>query len=191
VSSNANYSNPPKPKTNEALASIFISNGGPLNSRNDAVNALMKLMPCHSFGRHAHNKDMEKGESKKATLAKYKFHFAFENSDNEDYVTEKVYHALYAGTVPVYLGAPNIDMFVPSNHSIIKVKDFESYEKLAEYLLYLDKHDDEYQEYLEWKNHEFSENFRKLREYIYYEGRCKLCMKLNGMPLPKLDLKRL
>ena len=35
--------------------SIFISNSGPLNRRNEAVKALMDLIPCHSFGHFSHN----------------------------------------------------------------------------------------------------------------------------------------
>eukprot|EP00026_Physarum_polycephalum_P011464 Phypoly_transcript_11693.p1 GENE.Phypoly_transcript_11693~~Phypoly_transcript_11693.p1 ORF type:complete len:362 (-),score=45.45 Phypoly_transcript_11693:27-1112(-) len=189
MSSKANYSNPPDPKTADALVSIFISNSGPLNRRNELMSALLELVPCHSFGRYKNNKKMDPNEDKKKTLRRYKFHLASENSDTPDYVTEKFYQALEAGTVPIYMGAPNIDQFAPSNHSIIKVADFDyNYEKLAEYLLYLDKHDDEYQKYLEWKKHPLTGNFKKLQDYVKVDARCKLCMFLNGLPLPKLDL---
>lgn len=187
MSSKANYSADPAPKTDEALASVFVSNSGPLNQRNDAIKALMELMPIHSFGKYLHNKDMGSA-SKKEVLTRYKFHFAFENSNTQDYVTEKVYHALAAGTLPVYLGAPNIDLFVPEK-SIIKLEDFESYEKLADYLQHLATHDDEYQAYFEWKKKPYTGNFAKLKEYIKVDARCKLCMFLNGLPLPKLNLQ--
>jgi len=39
-------------------------------------------------------------------------------------VTEKLYDALFAGTVPVYKGAPNVENFVPP-HALIKVDDFQ------------------------------------------------------------------
>ena len=51
------------------------------------------------------------------------FTAAFEDSMAVDYVTEKVYDALHAGSVPLYLGAPNILEFVPPN-SVINVLDF-------------------------------------------------------------------
>lgn len=83
------------------------------------------------------------------------------------------------------MGAPNIHQFMPSNHSIIKVADFDyDYKKLAEYLLYLDKHDDEYNKYLEWKQKPLTGNFKKLQDYVKVDARCKLCMFLNGLPLP-------
>jgi hypothetical protein len=37
-------------------------------------------------------------------LGRYQFNFAFENSIEDGYVTEKVFDALVSGTVPVYLG---------------------------------------------------------------------------------------
>lgn len=77
---------------------------------------------------------------------------------------------------------------MPSNHSIIKLEDFESYEKLAEYLKFLDQNDAEYEKYLEWKKHPYSGNFKKIKEYVKYDSRCKLCMRLSGLEPPKLQL---
>uniref|UniRef100_A0A6N2K8M2 Fucosyltransferase n=1 Tax=Salix viminalis TaxID=40686 RepID=A0A6N2K8M2_SALVM len=45
------------------------------------------------------------------TLKRYKFSLAFENSNEEDYVTEKFFQSLVAGTIPVVIGAPNIQDF--------------------------------------------------------------------------------
>jgi hypothetical protein len=42
-----------------------------------------------------------------------------------DYVTEKVYHALITGAVPVYDGAPNANDYLPGGwDSVIATKDF-------------------------------------------------------------------
>ena len=38
-------------------------------------------------------------------LSNYKFYLAFENFAVDDYVSEKVFEGLFAGTVPVYRGA--------------------------------------------------------------------------------------
>jgi hypothetical protein len=47
------------------------------------------------------------------TLRRYKFAIAFENSETDDYVTEKFYQALLAGAVPIVLGpSRTIDAFV-------------------------------------------------------------------------------
>jgi hypothetical protein len=43
-----------------------------------------------------------------------------------DYVTEKVYHALLTGAIPIYDGAPNVGAFLPGEgtSSIIQLQDF-------------------------------------------------------------------
>lgn len=43
-------------------------------------------------------------------LARYKFVIAFENSACEDYVTEKLWRPLAVGVLPIYYGAPNIEV---------------------------------------------------------------------------------
>jgi hypothetical protein len=53
--------------------------------------------------------------SKLEILSKYRFSLCYENMPMEGYVTEKIFDCLYAGTIPVYLGAPDIDRFIPSN----------------------------------------------------------------------------
>ena len=69
-----------------------------------------------------------------------------------DSVSEKVLYPLWMGTVPVYIGAPNIDNFVPPR-SIIKVTDFPSIPALAAYLKCLVyERPDLYDYYLQWRN---------------------------------------
>lgn len=51
--------------------------------------------------------------------AKYKFHIAFENAICDDYITEKLYRSFHVGSVPIYMGAANVDKWSPSN-SVIK-----------------------------------------------------------------------
>lgn len=46
-------------------------------------------------------------------MSEYKFAFVTENSRVPGYVTEKITNALVARCVPIYLGAPDIDRYVP------------------------------------------------------------------------------
>lgn len=59
----------------------------------------------------------------------------------------------------VYHGAPNGKKFGPSSKSMLFADDFETPEKMAEHILYLDKNDTAYQEYLEWKHHGPTDDF--------------------------------
>ena len=52
-------------------------------------------------------------ESKFEVLANYEFCLCFENMRMNGYITEKLFDCLYAGTIPLYLGAPDIVRYMP------------------------------------------------------------------------------
>ena len=52
--------------------------------------------------------------SKYEVLSQYRFCLCFENMEMTGYVTEKIIDCLYAGTVPVYWGAPDIRNLIPT-----------------------------------------------------------------------------
>lgn len=70
------------------------------------------------------------------TISKYKFVVCFENIAYPGYVTEKIIDCFVAGAIPIYLGAPDIDKFVPAD-SYIDFRKYSSLEELEEYLLSL------------------------------------------------------
>ncbi|KAM9215475.1 4-galactosyl-N-acetylglucosaminide 3-alpha-L-fucosyltransferase FUT6-like [Leptosomus discolor] len=87
------------------------------------------------------------------TVSQYKFYLAFENSQHEDYITEKLWrNALSSGTVPVVLGPPraNYERFLPPD-SFIHVDDFGSAKDLAQYLSELSGDAERYQRYFQWR----------------------------------------
>lgn len=80
-----------------------------------------------------------KVNSKQETLLKYKFAICYENAKNiPGYITEKIFDCFFAGTIPVYLGAPNISDFIPNNCFIDK-RDYKSYDELYHYLKIMSK----------------------------------------------------
>lgn len=80
-------------------------------------------------------------EAKKNIYTKYKFAFSFENAKGIDgYVLEKIFDPMFAGCIPVYFGAPNIQDHVPSN-CFIDYRDFKNIHDLHTYLQSIKKSD--------------------------------------------------
>ncbi len=70
-------------------------------------------------------------------LASYRFTVAFENTSAEHYVTEKIVHALAAGSVPVYWGCPRIAEYYNPD-AFVNCHAFASLEEAAERVLAID-----------------------------------------------------
>jgi hypothetical protein len=80
-------------------------------------------------------KEIFKGfvENKIALMSQYKFSICFESQIANGYVSEKIFDSLFAFCVPIYLGAKNIEEYVPKN-CFIDYRDFNSLEDLQKYL---------------------------------------------------------
>ncbi|PRP81354.1 alpha 1,3 fucosyltransferase [Planoprotostelium fungivorum] len=164
----------PKNKTETALLYIA-SNCGARSNRDAIVKEIKKTYPVHSYGSCLHNTDWPTGGrgDKPQVMAKYKFYLAFESHEAIDYVTEKLFHPLYMGTVPVYLGAPNVYDFLPSNDSIILYRSFKSTTEFIERIKYLLEHEEEYERHLEWKKRRFPDEFQALLDRQKLDARCR------------------
>lgn len=67
--------------------------------------------------------------SKYAVLSQYAFSLCFENMQMEGYLTEKLFDCLYAGAIPVYLGASNIGDLVPER-AYVDSRKYDSWRDL-------------------------------------------------------------
>ncbi|CAI5947548.1 unnamed protein product [Closterium sp. NIES-65] len=115
------------------------------------LESLLPRLPHHSFGACSNNMG---GTNREAALypacshayvgdqrqevahcvkSHYKFDLAIENTRAPNYVTEKFYSALEAGTVPVYFGAPDIASFAPPE-SFIDGRQFASHQALVDHI---------------------------------------------------------
>uniref|UniRef100_A0A7S3PEP3 Fucosyltransferase n=1 Tax=Aplanochytrium stocchinoi TaxID=215587 RepID=A0A7S3PEP3_9STRA len=118
-------------------------------------------------------------------LSSRMFAYTPENSYGMDYVTEKVFTALLAGTVPIYMGAPNVRSFLPHPNAIIDISDYDSVGDLANYLrtlisnrtLYVHRH-------LLWRTQPLSKQFLDIVKLTDqgspYSFACKVCNCFRG-----------
>lgn len=71
--------------------------------------------------------------SKLDVLSNYRFSLCFENMPMTGYVTEKLFDCMYAGTVPVYWGAPDIHDLVPSG-AFVDMRNFDNYNAMLDHV---------------------------------------------------------
>jgi alpha(1,3/1,4) fucosyltransferase len=86
-------------------------------------------------------------DNKLKTLSHYKFILCYENiSDAKGWVTEKIFDAFKGRTVPIYLGAPNIEEYVDKD-AFIDRRKFKNDKELADFIIKMPEY--EYNKYLE------------------------------------------
>ncbi|OEC59561.1 glycosyltransferase family 10 domain-containing protein [Pseudomonas sp. ENNP23] len=72
--------------------------------------------------------------TKREVLERYRFSICYENArDIPGYITEKIFDSFFAGCVPVYWGANNVEEHIPRECFIDK-RDFSGYPELYSYL---------------------------------------------------------
>ena len=145
--------------------------------RLEYVGELMRRVRVDSFGAVHRNRPevIPPGYQPRLDLySRYKFTLAFENSFAPDYVTEKLYEPLVAGSVPVYRGSPDVADLAPSSGCYIDVRDFSSASDLAAYLNHLHTHDDEYRAYQDWRSQPWSPAVRAHLDELEQLPLCRL-----------------
>jgi hypothetical protein len=156
----------PAAKSEPSPAVLFQSSPYDRSQRYRYLHQLMRRVRVDSYGKLASNRQPDGPDLGRATklsvIARYKFCLSFENSISPDYVTEKFFDPLLAGTLPVYRGAPNVADFAPGPKSYIDVNDFSGPAELADYLNYLAGNEAAYGEYFQWKRAGFTAPFRAL-----------------------------
>ena len=89
-------------------ACMFISSDMNRSHRQEYLKQLMQYTDIDSYGKLYHNCELPVEDRGRDTLLSvigdYQFVISFENAIGKDYVTEKFFNPLLAGTVPVYLG---------------------------------------------------------------------------------------
>jgi hypothetical protein len=122
-------------------------------------------------------------------IARSKFCVAMENSIAQDYVTEKLWDALTAGCVPVYIGAPNIDDFLPDPDAIIHYGRgaIQTPDDLVREMERLAKDKEAYEKKLAWKKFTKVEDFPpkfqaflRQTELFLPHVQCQLCQKIQS-----------
>ena len=157
---------PAPPKNADDIVCAMISNEHSHSGREQRVLDLERALPVHHYGRWRQTHQMpDRGrEAKLELLGRYRFHLAYENCIDRDYVTEKWFDCLLAGCVPVYLGAPNIADFAPAPDCYIDATRFTGASELGAHLRSLAASPAAYEAFFAWKRRPLPRRFTHLFE---------------------------
>ena len=151
------------------------------SDRNSLVEKLMKAGLLDSYGKCSHNADyngtlqpLPERNQGSQLRKEYAFVTAFENSYYPGYITEKLWLPLQMGTLPIYLGAPNVKSLFPSM-SFIDVNDFISHEDLIDYILHLINNRDDYDLHHLWRNKPLPDELLEIWRFTNQNENCRLC----------------
>lgn len=70
---------------------------------------------------------------KHEALRHFRFALCFENTRFPGYITEKIFDCFYARTIPIYLGAPDVARYIPTE-AFVDVEGFSSYDELEDFI---------------------------------------------------------
>lgn len=169
------------PRTASSPVVYLQSNPHDQSDRIRYAAELLTVVRVDSFGRvHCNqSKRIAPGWRPRQELySRYKFTLAFENSFATDYVTEKLYEPLTAGSVPVYRGTEDVIELAPAPGSYIDARGFDSARELGAYLNHLDAHDDEYLAFHEWRTQPFSASFQRHLALLELHPFCRLAQEV-------------
>ncbi|NTW78396.1 MAG: glycosyltransferase, partial [Syntrophaceae bacterium] len=120
---------------------------------------------------------------KLSMMKQYRFNLCFENTNDPilsaGYVTEKILDCMESRTIPIYLGASNIEQYVPGD-CFIDFRKFDGYADLEQYLQKMT--DEKYQQYIDaidaWVT---GGNLMKFSETLLYNELAMLCAEASGI----------
>lgn len=118
--------------------------------RNDFFELLNSKKKVDSPGKVFNNINvkLDGEEAKIDFLSTRKFNICFEPYSHPGYTTEKILHAFYAGTVPIYWGNPLVTSDF-NKDAFINAHNFDSLEELRDHVMYVDSNEELYNMYLE------------------------------------------
>ena len=160
-------------------ATFVAHNCNPMNNRNDyvkAINAKIGVLALSSCLNNAKWPDCNGTPcSKVEAIQPYKIHLAFENGDSPGFVTDKIYHALEAGVLPVWMGTRDVAETVPKG-SYIDVAEFNTPDDVASYLQLVLENETLYNSYFEWKYKSFDPDYVRNNRVLWSESIfCRIC----------------
>ncbi|BCM88485.1 alpha-(1,3)-fucosyltransferase FucT [Abditibacteriota bacterium] len=130
----------------------FIFQNGRARERIHFCQQLMKYKWVDCPGEILNNRpsfdgDGDKWMEKLSFMKDYKFTVAFENASSVNYTTEKIFHALLVGSIPIYWGNPEVSTYF-NPASFINCHDYSSFDDVIARVKEIDNNPELYHQYV-------------------------------------------
>lgn len=133
---------------NRKFCSFVVSNNTcALPQRTTLFNKINEYSHVDSAGAYLNNVGGKTVDDKILYISRYRFNIASENSIVNGYVTEKIFDAFSANTIPIYLGAPDVNIDF-NEDSFINVGRYTSYSEVLKRIHEINSNKDLYLEML-------------------------------------------
>mmetsp|Transcript_32014 Transcript_32014/g.35469 ORF Transcript_32014/g.35469 Transcript_32014/m.35469 type:complete len:752 (+) Transcript_32014:23-2278(+) len=149
--------------------------------RNRWAEAVLEQIWVANYGKCAHNTDPPNGlkiSEKSARLGlmkKHRFNLALEFGDRKDHITPIVWEAFSSGTVPVIIGAQNIQDHFPVD-SFISNSGLQHYGDLGHRVARIVKDKVEWERYQKWRTDpEAKQIFEMKYNFTRTSSECRVC----------------
>jgi hypothetical protein len=156
--------------------------------RDRVVRDLMSYVEIACFGKCLNNRPwpFEKGsypywQEKVIVLKKFKFTLAFQGYFHGALISEKLYDAFIAGTVPIFsgIGRKVVEQYAPSPNSFIHVDDYYSIAQLARAIKVYHANDSMYDELHRWRMEAPRAHFCRLLNSNINSLACQICRSVS------------
>ena len=148
----------------------WVVSNGRYKFRNNFYEKLSQYKTVDMGGRYKNNvggivKDKIK------FLSDYKFSLCFENSKTDGYISEKLFEAFEAGTIPIYYGDDTVLELI-NNKSYIHIRDESEYDEKIKLIKKIDNDDKLYEKIIKEKivldDYRYSKEEKKYKDFIYH-----------------------
>ncbi|XP_005100401.1 4-galactosyl-N-acetylglucosaminide 3-alpha-L-fucosyltransferase 9-like [Aplysia californica] len=143
-------------KRKRKLVAWLSSNSKTQSKRQEYFSELLKYIPIDNLARRTAKCSKKRDPECLSMINEtYKFYLSFESAMCDDYITEKLFKYYGLDLITVVRGTNQYTEHAPKG-TYINAADFSSPKELAEYLLYLDQHDEEFIKLLKEKDKYFN-----------------------------------
>jgi len=139
-----NYIFNPEVKPKDRFCTFVVQNPR-CEERNIFFQTLNAIKPVDSGGPLYNNINakLDGEEAKIDFLSTRKFNICFESMSYPGYLTEKILHAFFAGTIPIYWGSTTVESDF-NRDSFINVHNFKNQQEAIDYVLKVDEDEELY-----------------------------------------------